>query len=184
MKIHLNFIKTFCLFFIILILGCGNKPEVKNNSNQKAKDHHDDHHDDHHNDHDKGHKGHDEKGHEHVAPNGGALVELGEEFAHLELVNDVTNNKIICYVFDGSLKIGYKAQQSSIKATIKGSEPSQEIEFKSIINELASNTAESSSHYEADFKFEKGKKVTLIFKNVTVKGKTFENIESTLNEIN
>ena len=39
--------------------------------------------------------------HEHIAPHGGTLVELGEEYAHLEFVFDQAGGVITLYVLDG-----------------------------------------------------------------------------------
>lgn len=39
--------------------------------------------------------------HEHHAPHGGSLVEIGEEFAHLELVLDPVHGKLTAFVLDG-----------------------------------------------------------------------------------
>jgi preprotein translocase subunit SecG len=177
-----SFIFLTVSFGLVLIIGCGS-----DHSHEKAKagDTHGHEHDKKDNKKEAKHEDkHDhDHGHEHEAPNGGALVELGEEFAHLELVNDATNNKITCYVLDGDLKTGIKAQQPTIIAQVKGLDESHNLTFKATVNELASNTAESSSQYESEFKFEKGKAVTLIIKKVTLKSKTFENLEVTLKEV-
>lgn len=158
-----SLLKLMVALFLLAFIGCGSHKPIDDKSGHTHNDTH-------------------KKGeHVHEAPNGGSLVELGEEFAHLEFVNDTTNHKIICYVLDGSLKAGAKAQQASIMAEIKGHDGSQLI-FKAIVNELASNTAESSSQFETEYNFEKSKKTTLIIKKVTIKNKTFENIEATLNE--
>lgn len=182
MKFDIFNIFIFLAVCSLFLLGCGsnNKQDIPKPDGSTHHDHDHDkkdnkkeaHHDDKH-----------EHGHEHEAPNGGALVELGEEFAHLELVNDTVNNKIICYVLDGDLKTGVKAQQPAIIAQVKGLDESQNLTFKASVNELASNTAESSSQYETEFKFEKGKPVTLIIKKIALKGKTFENLEVTLKEV-
>ena len=39
--------------------------------------------------------------HEHTAPHGGALVGLGKEFAHVELVLEKATGKLTGYVLDG-----------------------------------------------------------------------------------
>lgn len=39
--------------------------------------------------------------HEHHAPHGGTLVELGDEFAHVELVFDRSDSRLTAYVLDG-----------------------------------------------------------------------------------
>ena len=157
----------------LMLFGCGtNKADAEKIANdQKAKKN------------SPAEKHEEHKDHEHKAPNGGALVELGEEFAHLEFVNDIVNNKIICYIYDGSLSAGLKAKQPNLTAEILGEKENSLITFKAIANELANNTADSSSQYEADFKFEKGKKYILRIKKIDLKNKIFENIDTSLMEI-
>jgi hypothetical protein len=170
MKNQFKFIIYISAISFLMLFGCGtnkadaekiaNDQKIKNNS--PAEKH---------------------KEHEHNAPNGGVLVELGEEFAHLEFVNDNVNNKIICYVYDGSLSSGLKAKQSNLTAEILGEKENNLITFKAVVNELANDTADSSSQYEADFKFEKGKKINLRIRKIVLKNIIFENIEASLMEI-
>lgn len=122
------------------------------------------------------HKHDEHKHHEHIAPNGGVLVELGDEFAHLEFVVDRTNNKIICYIFDGSLQFGLKAKQATIEAEIKGSENTKIIVFNAVSNVLANNTLEESSQFEANLTIDPNTKISFLIKKIILNGKSFENI--------
>src|SRR5690606_29150457 len=105
------------------------------------------HNHDHDHDHDHGHKK--EKTHVHHAPNGGTLIEIGNEFAHIEMLPQVEKGQITCYLFDSDLKLGEKAEQSVIECslTYKEMDEPMSIEFLPVINELASNTSVSSSEF-------------------------------------
>lgn len=51
--------------------------------------------------------------HEHKAPRGGCLVELGEEFAHLELLLDA-DGELAAYVLDGEAENPVRLKQRSL----------------------------------------------------------------------
>src|SRR5580692_2910328 len=53
--------------------------------------------------------------HEHKAPHGGSLVELGEEFGHVELVSDPGSGKITAYILDGEAEESVKIQQPELE---------------------------------------------------------------------
>jgi hypothetical protein len=52
--------------------------------------------------------------HEHEAPHKGTLVELGEEFAHLELVRDPAAGTLTAYVLDGEVERPIRLSQAAI----------------------------------------------------------------------
>ena len=56
--------------------------------------------------------------HEHKAPHGGALAELGDEYAHLEFVVDPEAGTMVCYVLDGELTNLVRIAQPRIDVTI------------------------------------------------------------------
>lgn len=60
--------------------------------------------------------------HEHHAPHKGALVVLGEEFAHVEMVLDEAAGKLTAYVLDGEAEnpVRLKQPELVIKATLPG----------------------------------------------------------------
>ena len=64
-----------------------------------------------------------EGGHEHVAPHGGALVELGEELAHLELVHDPTTGTLTAYVLDGEAEQAVRVSASAPSSRRNHSRP-------------------------------------------------------------
>lgn len=52
--------------------------------------------------------------HEHKAPHGGVLIELGEEFAHLELVYEPGAGRMTLYVLDGEAEASVRIAQPVI----------------------------------------------------------------------
>lgn len=52
--------------------------------------------------------------HEHVAPHGGSLVELGDELAHVELVLDPSLGRITAYVLDGEAEQPVRIAQPAL----------------------------------------------------------------------
>lgn len=61
----------------------------------------------------------DTAGHAHEAPHGGVLVELGEEFGHIELVLDGAAGTITAYVLDGEGEQAVRLAQASITLLLK-----------------------------------------------------------------
>lgn len=64
-----------------------------------------------------------EPSHEHHAPHGGTLVEIGEEFAHLELVLDSENGKLTGYVLDGEAEKSVRISQLQLEIEINEPKP-------------------------------------------------------------
>ena len=58
--------------------------------------------------------------HEHHAPHKGTLVELGEEFSHLEIVLDPASGKITAYALDGEAEKAVRLKQAEIVLKITG----------------------------------------------------------------
>jgi hypothetical protein len=56
--------------------------------------------------------------HEHAAPHGGLLVELGDEFAHVELVLDRREGALTAYVLDEEAEQPIRLSQPAIDATL------------------------------------------------------------------
>jgi hypothetical protein len=58
-------------------------------------------------------------GHAHEAPHGGVLVELGEEFGHIELVLDRASGSITAFVLDGEAEASVRLRQATIALRVK-----------------------------------------------------------------
>jgi hypothetical protein len=52
--------------------------------------------------------------HVHTAPHGGTLIELGEEFGHVELVVDQAAGRITAYILDGEAEQAVRLKQESL----------------------------------------------------------------------
>lgn len=93
--------------------GCEPAPVAKPAPAPKVADAHDHDHDHDHDSKEGGHHhAHGEKG-----PHGGALVALGEEAAHVEIVLDAETGKLTAYVLDGAGKEAVAIKQPEIELT-------------------------------------------------------------------
>jgi hypothetical protein len=59
-----------------------------------------------------------DQGHAHAAPHGGTLVELGDEFAHLELLFDTTEGRITIFVLDGEAETAVRISDRTLAVVI------------------------------------------------------------------
>ncbi len=57
--------------------------------------------------------------HEHAAPHGGTLVELGEEAAHVEIVFDRKAGRLVAYLLDGEAEASVRSRQPEIAARVE-----------------------------------------------------------------
>ena len=87
--------------------------------------------------------------HQHHAPHGGTLVELGDEFAHVELVLDPSNGSLTAYVLDGEAEESVRLKQPSLKLSIdaQGSRPALVVELAAQANILTGETVGDSSEF-------------------------------------
>ncbi|MEM7412808.1 MAG: hypothetical protein AAF430_21425 [Myxococcota bacterium] len=97
--------------------------------------------------------GHHDHHHHHVAPHGGTLVVLGEEFAHLELVVDRKTGAMTAYVLDGEAERGVAISQTllEIDAAPSGGDPFT-VQLAPVENVLTGETSGNTSQFagEAD----------------------------------
>ena len=87
--------------------------------------------------------------HQHHAPHGGTLVELGDEFAHVELVLDPSDGSLTAYFLDGEAEESVRLKQPSLKLSInaQGSRPAQVVELAAQANILTGETVGDSSEF-------------------------------------
>jgi hypothetical protein len=93
-----------------------------------------------------------ETGHGHRAPHGGALIELGEEFAHVELVYEPASGTLRLYVLDGEAQRGVRIAQSEVVVHIAGAQPqlaALELRLEPVENALTGETAGDTSEFTA-----------------------------------
>lgn len=130
-------------FISLALLGCGDH-------SHHDHDHHGHDHHDHGSQHEstaKEHKGH--KGHAHVAPHGGCLLVLGQEFAHLELLLDAKSGRLKGYILDGEAVRGVRISQPTLKIMIKTGREDLEVVLKAEENELSGEKVGDSSVFSS-----------------------------------
>ena len=90
-------------------------------------------------------------GHQHHAPHGGTLVELGGEFAHVELVLDPDGGSLTAYVLDGEAEESVRLKQPTLAIAIDspGSQAAQPLELAARANILTGETVGDSSEFSA-----------------------------------
>jgi hypothetical protein len=131
-------------------------------------------------------EGGDEDGHEHAAPHGGTLVELGEEFAHLEILLDASTGTLTAYALDGEAERAVRLTQSSIALSLTppvlsavegpGGLPNQ-VTLTGVSNALTGETAADTSQFSATVPALKG--ITAFegsIKAVVVRGQQFHDV--------
>ncbi|HEY7183388.1 MAG TPA: hypothetical protein VIC84_18285 [Blastocatellia bacterium] len=115
-------------------------------------------------------------GHEHSAPHGGALVELGDEFAHLEIVLDAVTGTMIAYALDGEAERPVRIKQNEIEIAVK--DPAVTIKLGGVSNALTGETTGDTSEFwgrsdrlkgETDFEG--------VIKTISIKGRQFKDVE-------
>lgn len=145
---------------LLLVGGCG------------GHDH--DHEHGHGHDHEHG----DDHGHTHEAPHGGALVELGEHVAHLEVLVDAETGDVSVWVLDGEATNAVRIAQESIALTFAaGEDGSIEVSAAAVASTLTGETVGDTSEFAGSDEglagFERGE-VTVA--SVSVKGQSHENV--------
>ena len=120
--------------------------------------------------------------HHHTAPHGGALVVLGEEFAHLEFVLDPELGALTAYVLDGEADQAVQLSTSQLELELKSG---SRVSLLPVADELTGETEQSTSTFRAQsdsFKELKSFEATLV--SIEIKSKTFKNVPFTFPEGN
>jgi hypothetical protein len=113
--------------------------------------------------------------HEHSAPHGGALIELGEEFAHLEIVLDAATGRLTAYTLDGKAEKAIRIKQSEIEIGV-GS-PAATIKLGGVANALTGETADDTSEFSGQSERLKGATgFDGVIKTISIKGKEFKDV--------
>lgn len=96
------------------------------------------------------HAGHDHgSGHVHVAPHGGALLELGEHQYNLELVLDSGAGKLTAYVLDAHAENFVRITQRSIELSILSGGQLKALALNAVANAATGETIGNTSQFEA-----------------------------------
>jgi hypothetical protein len=113
--------------------------------------------------------------HEHSAPHGGALVELGEEFAHVELVLDAVTGALTAYALDGEAEKSVRVKQSEIEIAIEN--PPGTIKLSGVSNALTGEMAGDTSEFLGQSDRLKGATdFDGVIKTISIKGKQFKDV--------
>jgi Flp pilus assembly protein TadD len=113
--------------------------------------------------------------HEHSAPHGGVLIELGEEFAHIEIVLDAATGKLTAYALDGEAEKAVRIKQNEIEVAVEN--PAVTIKLAGVANTLTGETADDTSEFSGQSERLKGATdFNGIIKTISIKGKEFKNV--------
>jgi hypothetical protein len=119
-------------------------------------------------------------GHEHEAPHQGRLVELGDEFAHIELVRDSASGTLTAYVFDGEVERPVRVSQPVIELRLE-SPASRRVELAARGNDLTGETPGDTSEFAVtDDVFKGAAPFKGSITTVTVRGTTFKDVSFVL----
>ncbi len=115
--------------------------------------------------------------HEHHPPHHGTLVELGEEFAHVELLLDSSTGELDAFVLDGEAEDPVRISQPSIQIKVKGKGGSYVMKLVPIADALTGEVVGNTSEYRGISKKLKGVnkfKGTIAY--IKAKGEAFKNV--------
>ena len=117
--------------------------------------------------------------HEHHAPHKGALEELGDEFAHVELVLDEKTGKLTAFILDGEAENPVRIAQDVLRLKITGiANGDATVELKAVPNALSGEKVGDTSQFEGASDRLKGvSKFGGSLDAITVKGKSFAAVE-------
>lgn len=89
-------------------------------------------------------------GHQHTPPHGGAVVILGNEEYHLELVLDPANAKIQAYVLDSHMDKFIRLTNESFTVTAKLVGKPETLVFRAVPNAATGEKVGDTSQFEAE----------------------------------
>lgn len=116
--------------------------------------------------------------HVHHAPHGGSLYELGEEFAHFELLSDPAQGGLTAYILDGEAEKSLRLREKELVFTLRS--PGAEdftLALQGQASALTGETAGDTSQFAgASPKLRNAAAFSGTLRAITVKGVKFENI--------
>jgi hypothetical protein len=118
-------------------------------------------------------------GHEHAAPHGGTLVELGEEFAHLELVLDSATGQLSAYALDGEAEKPVRLSAPSLALVVTPADQTGPvaIELAPVENALTGERAGDTSLFRASVPTLMGRTAfTGRVETIAIRGRSFANV--------
>ena len=111
--------------------------------------------------------------HSHQAPHGGTLVELGAEFAHVEVVFDGAAGKVTAYVLDGEVEKPIRLEQKEL--VLKGKTFS--VTLQAVGSPLTGEKPGDTSQFEGQSESLKGAtELDAALVRIVIKGKEFSDV--------
>lgn len=119
------------------------------------------------------------EGHAHEAPHGGALIALGDEFAHVELLVDPATGKVTAWILDGHAENPIRISRSTLDFQVTGADGKDLlVPLLPVARSTTGETAESTSEFSITHDRFKGvTKFEGILASVTIKGKDFKDVK-------
>lgn len=117
--------------------------------------------------------------HLHRAPHGGTLVELGEEFAHIEFVLDPAAGRLTAYLLDGEAENAVRIAQPSMELSMRleGAAEDLVLSLAAVASPLTGESAGDTSQFEIQNDRLKGiSRFSGWVKLITLKGKSFDDV--------
>ncbi len=116
--------------------------------------------------------------HEHSAPHGGALVELGEHALHLELLLDPDTGRLTVWILDGEAELGVRVAQPTIEIRIQAPSGSFTEKLSAVESALTGETVGDSSEFQVESERLKGlQKFSGALARLEARGQTFTDVE-------
>ncbi|MCW5869395.1 MAG: hypothetical protein KIS61_19210 [Candidatus Eremiobacteraeota bacterium] len=109
----------------------------------------------------------------HRAPHGGRLVEVGEEFAHLEVVWEADRASLTVYVLDGECESSVRLRQTELQ--LVGKDWNGKV--KAVASPLSDEKGGDTSQFEGTLPALRGRSGwSGEIRTLTVRGRTFEHL--------
>ncbi len=141
--------------------GCGGE-HGHDHAHPHDHDHGEDHHDDH-------------AGHDHVAPHGGALMVVGAEYAHFELVLDSSDGTLRAYILDEEAEGALRVTQETLKLVL--TDPPGTVTLDAVANALTGETVGDSSEFKVKSALLEGvSSFAGALEKLEVRGRAFSNL--------
>ena len=111
--------------------------------------------------------------HAHQAPHGGTLVELGQEFAHVEVVFESATGKVTAYVLDGEVEKPIRLEQKEL--LLKGK--TRSVTLQAVGSPLTGEKPGDTSQFEGQSDGLKGAtELDAALVRIVVKGREFNDV--------
>lgn len=167
----LRLLALAAIAFALMLTGCGDGAGGDDHGHDHA--HNGEHH--HENEADVG-----ADGHHHEAPHGGALIAIGDHFAHVELVVEADAGRLSLYVLDGEARGGVRVAHESLNvhvSEIDGEATDLSLTLEPIASSLTGETVGDTSHFQADHEQLAGaQQLVAELATVEIRGQTIDNV--------